>query len=382
MYPASEHGRYVRRLVEELRGAGAWAAGMNAALPRTVDSLYFGGGTPSLLGPAHVRELFVALRGEYSVAKSAEITVECAPGQLSDATLEALVEVGVNRISLGVQSFIDREARESGRLHTRAVVLADLKRLREAGIENVNIDLIAGLAGQTLASWQESLDVLLATGVSHASIYMLEVDEDSRLGSELLSGGARYHAGLVPSDDTIATMYETAAQRLESAGIAQYEISNFARAGRESRHNLRYWQRRPYLGIGLDASSMLRAEGSEAYVLRATTTGELRAYLEASEPPETAWLSTERQQEEAWFLGLRLNGGVQLSAMRREFGSERVARALHAVERLEKRGLVSCDGKTVRLTALGRLLSNEAFQEFLTGGTGEEELPEKSVATT
>ncbi|HEU5457600.1 MAG TPA: radical SAM family heme chaperone HemW [Terracidiphilus sp.] len=382
VYPASEHGRYVRRLVEELRDAGAWAAGMSAALPRAVDSLYFGGGTPSLLDPAHVRELFVVLRGEYSVAKNAEITVECAPGQLSDATLEAFLEVGVNRISLGVQSFIDREARESGRLHTRAVVLADLKRLREAGIENVNIDLIAGLAGQTLASWQESLDVLLATGVSHASIYMLEVDEDSRLGSELLSGGARYHAGLVPSDDTIATMYETAVQRLESAGIAQYEISNFARAGRESRHNLRYWQRRPYLGIGLDASSMLRAEGSEAYVLRATTTGDLRAYLEASEPPETAWLSTERQQEEAWFLGLRLNGGVQLSAMRREFGGERVARALHAVERLEKRGLVSCDGKTVRLTALGRLLSNEAFQEFLTGGAGEEELPERSVAAT
>ena len=379
VYPASEHARYVQRLVEELRGAGAWAAGMNVALPRTVDSLYFGGGTPSLLEPGHVHELFAALRGEFKVARTAEITVECAPGQLSDATQEAFAEVGVNRVSLGVQSFIDKEARESGRLHSRAVVLADLQRLRTAGIKNLNVDLIAGLAGQTFDSWRESLDVLLATGVAHASIYMLEVDEDSRLGSELLAGGARYHAELVPSDDAIAAMYETAVERLEDAGIAQYEISNFARTGSESRHNLRYWQRRPYLGIGLDASSMLCAEGSEGYVLRATTTGDLRAYLEASEPPQTAWLSPERRHEEAWFLGLRLNRGVQLAALRREFGRERVARALHAVERLEERGLASSDGKSVRLTALGRLLSNEAFQEFLTAGAEEEGIAERGV---
>lgn len=381
VYPASEHARYVQRLVQELRDSGAWAASMDVALPRAVDSLYFGGGTPSLLEPGHVRELFAALCGEFNILETAEITVECAPGQLSDATLEAFAHVGVNRVSLGVQSFIDKEARESGRLHARAVVLQDLRRLRNAGIENLNIDLIAGLAGQTFASWQESLDVLLASGVSHASIYMLEVDEDSRLGSELLAGGARYHAELVPGDDAIAAMYETAVKRLEDAGIAQYEISNFARAGQESRHNLRYWERRPYIGVGLDASSMLRANGSEGYVLRATTTGDLRAYLEASEPPETTWLSPERRHEEAWFLGLRLNRGVQLAALRREFGRERVARALHAVERLEERGLLSSDGKSVRLTALGRLLSNDVFQEFLTAGTDAEEIAERSVSS-
>jgi putative oxygen-independent coproporphyrinogen III oxidase len=380
VYPASEHARYVRRLMEEMRGAGAWAASMDVALPRKVDSIYFGGGTPSLLEPGHLLELFGALRQEFTVEREAEITVECAPGQLADATLEAFVQAGVNRVSLGVQSFIDREARESGRLHTRAVAREDLRRLRAAGIVNLNVDLIAGLAGQTFASWKESLDVLLETEVPHASVYMLEVDEDSRLGREMLAGGARYHAELVPSDDAIASMYETAVERLETAGLAQYEISNFARDRKESRHNLRYWERRPYLGVGLDASSMLRAEGGEGYVLRATATDDLRAYLEGSEPAETAWLSPERQHEEAWFVGLRLNRGVQVAALRREFGKEPLERALRVVERLKERGLASSDGRTVRLTAQGRMLSNEAFQEFLTAGAEEAEEAEEQRA--
>ncbi len=168
-----------------------------------------------------------------------------------------MAAAGVNRVSLGVQSFVDSEAHASGRLHSRAAVEADLRRLRAAGIANLNVDLIAGLAGQTFASWEESLQALMDSGVPHASVYMLEVDEDSRLGREVLKGGARYRAGLVPSDDAIARMYERAIERLEAAGLDQYEISNFARPGFESRHNLRYWQRRPYLGVGLDASSML-----------------------------------------------------------------------------------------------------------------------------
>jgi oxygen-independent coproporphyrinogen-3 oxidase len=250
------------------------------------------------------------------------------------------------------------------------VVLDDLRRLRAAGITNLNIDLIAGLAGQTFVSWQESVATLVDTGVSHASIYMLEVDDESRLGRELLSGGARYHAGLVPSDDTIARMYENAIESLAGAGLHQYEISNFARPGYESRHNLRYWQRRPYLGLGLDASSMLReaagsANPAQPYILRFTTTDELKAYLEGPQPPETAWLSLERQLEEAWFLGLRLNDGVSVSALRQEFGNEMVARALEVVEPLTERDLLTFDGETVRLTARGRMLSNDVFQEFL-----------------
>jgi oxygen-independent coproporphyrinogen-3 oxidase len=305
------------------------------------------------------------MRAEFDLEPEAEITVECAPGQLAGEMLEALIRAGVNRLSLGVQSFIDREAAISGRLHNRAAVEEDLRRLRAAGIANLSVDLIAGLAAQTFASWEESLAALIASGVPHASVYMLEVDEDSRLGREVLAGGARYHAALVPTDDAIAQLYSMAIERLAAAGLAQYEISNFCRPGFASRHNLRYWQRRPYLGLGLDASSMLRANSTEAFVLRSTTTDDLAAYLAGAEPVETAWLSPARQHEEAWFLGLRLNAGVDVPALEREFGPAMVAPALEAVARLIEAGLLTSDGKTVRLTAQGQLLSNNVFQEFL-----------------
>lgn len=393
VYPASEHARYVDRLIEDLAVAAAWTARIGVRLPRAVDTIYLGGGTPSLLEPALIARLFAAVKAEFAVEPGAEITVECAPGQFADGTLEALASAGVNRVSLGVQSFIDREAQVSGRLHSRAVVLDDLLRLRSVGICNLNVDLIAGLAGQTFASWEESLAVLIATGVPHASVYMLEVDEDSRLGREMLAGGARYFAGLVPEDDAIAQMYEMAVERLASAGLRQYEISNFGRRGFQSRHNLRYWERRPYLGLGLDASSMLREDGREGagYVLRSTTTDDLKAYLEGhepgpsrtglgpwgGEPAKTAWLSPERQHEEAWFVGLRLNSGVKLAALRREFGRELVTRAQAAVDRLVEDGMLSSDGKTIRLTAKGRLLSNDVFQEFLGVADGCETAEER-----
>jgi oxygen-independent coproporphyrinogen-3 oxidase len=415
VYPASEHARYVERLIQDLAATGEWAARMNLELPRQVDTVYLGGGTPSLLAPELLARLFAAMRAEFDFEPEAEITVECAPGQLADETLEALATAGVNRVSLGVQSFIDREAQDCGRLHNRATVVEDLRRLRGAGISNLNVDLIAGLAGQTPASWEESLAALVESGVPHASIYMLEVDEDSRLGREMLAGGARYHAGLVPADDAIAQMYSRAIERLGAAGLGQYEISNFSRTGFASRHNLRYWQRRPYLGLGLDASSMLREalqaadSAGPGYVLRSTTTDDLGAFLEGpepgpprtglrpwggepgsprtglrpwggepgsprpprrirpwgGEPVETAWLSPARQHEEAWFLGLRLNVGVDVAALEREFGRETVARAMETVGRLVENGLLTSDGKTVRLTAQGQLLSNDVFQEFL-----------------
>jgi oxygen-independent coproporphyrinogen-3 oxidase len=367
VYPAGEHARYVARLVEDLAGCGAWAERMGVELPRRVDTIYFGGGTPSLLAPELVARLFAAVRARFDVAPDAEITVECAPGQLADETLATLAAVGVNRASLGVQSFIDREAAESGRLHNRAVVLGDLDRLRRAGITNLSIDLIAGLAGQTFASWEESLAVLAEARVPHASIYMLEVDEDSRLGREILGGGARYRAGLVPGDDAIAQMYSVAIEKLREAGLEQYEISNFSRPGRESQHNLRYWRRRPYLGVGLDASSALRATDATGArgLLRSTTTDDLKAYLSAAQPVETTRLGAAEQHEEAWFLGLRLNAGVEIAAVEREFGAAMVAPALKAAERVAQDGLLVSDGARIRLTDEGRLLSNDVFKEFL-----------------
>jgi oxygen-independent coproporphyrinogen-3 oxidase len=375
VFPASDHERYVQRVIAELDGAEAWSEKMGVELPRRVDTVYLGGGTPSLLAPELIAQLFSGMRAEFDLDADAEITMECAPGQIADATLEAMAAAGVNRVSLGVQSFVDSEAHSSGRLHSRAVVEADLKRLRAAGITNLNLDLIAGLGGQTFASWEESLEILIASEVPHASVYMLEVDEDSRLGREMLKGGTRYSAGLVPNDDTIARMYERAIERLKAAGSQQYEISNFSRPGFESRHNLRYWQRQPYLGVGLDASSMaLHAAdfendvGSRARppdILRATTTDDLQAYLAGTGTMETSRLGPAQQHEEAWFLGLRTNAGVNVAALHAEFGDELLAPALETVQRLAEDGLLEFDGEHARLTARGRLISNDVFQEFL-----------------
>lgn len=368
VYPASDHDRYVSRLIEDLAKAPAWSTSMGVELPPVVDTIYFGGGTPVLLEPELFTRIFNSIRRQFKVTHDAEITVECAPGQLSDATLASLVAAGVNRVSLGVQSFVDREAALCGRLHTRAQVLDDLRRLRAAGIESLNIDLLAGLAEQTLDSWRESLAVLIDTGVPHASVYMLEIDEESRLGRELISGGARYSAGLVPSDDAIAQMYEEAVATYAEAGLEQYEISNFARrdeqGSKASAHNLRYWQRRPYLGLGLDASSMLRSD--DGLALRATTTSDLAEYLgDSSISPETAWLEPSQQLEEAWFLGLRRNAGVTLEALREEFGVAAVEPSAAVANRLAEDGLLTVENGTVRLTNRGRLISNEVFAEFL-----------------
>jgi oxygen-independent coproporphyrinogen-3 oxidase len=215
--------------------------------------------------------------------------------------------------------------------------------------------------------------VLIDTGIPHASVYMLEIDEDSRLGRELISGGARYSAGLVPTDDAIAQMYEEAIAAFASAGLEQYEISNFAHPGSESKHNLRYWQRRPYLGVGLDASSMLRAsDENEVAVLRATSTDDLTGYLSGNEDPETAWLGPTQQLEEAWFLGLRRNTGVTLTSLRQEFGSEAAEPTISAARRLAADGLLSIVKDTVKLTDRGRLISNDVFAEFIGLGSASE----------
>jgi oxygen-independent coproporphyrinogen-3 oxidase len=366
VFPTAIHEGYLARLEEDLRVLRAQAEAWNATLPEAADSIYLGGGTPTLLAPALVRRLFTALRREFAVLPTAEITVECAPGQLTPEAMDALADCGVNRVSFGVQSFVDSEARQTGRLHTRAVALEDIARVRAAGIREVSVDLIAGMPGQTLDSWFESLGVLADTGVDHASVYMLEVDDESRLGREMLLGGGRYHAQQVPDDDRIAEMYSEAIGILAGCGLAQYEISNFARAGHESRHNRKYWRREPYLGFGLDAHSMLRAHNGAA--LRFATTDDLETYLAdpgwADSPPR--WLSRDEELEEAWFLGLRLNEGVSLAALREEFSAPAVRACLATVAELEDENLLRMlDGDRVALTPRGRLLSNEVFARFL-----------------
>ncbi len=364
VFPAAYHDRYISRIEKDISSIRRRAKKWGAQLPRAVDSIYLGGGTPSLLPPALLRHLFTTLRREFVILPTAEVTVECAPGQVEPAVLDALVECGVTRVSFGVQSFVDREAKAIGRLHNRAIALEDIRRMRAAGINDVSVDLIAGLPGQTLDSWYESLGVLADSGVGHASIYMLEVDDESRLGREMLVNGGRYRAKEVPADDLIAELYSEAIGYLAGHGLAQYEISNFARADCESRHNLKYWRREPYLGFGLDAHSMLRAHTGAA--LRFATTDDLDAYLEDPGWSEPRHLDREEEMEEAWFLGLRLNEGVSLGALRGEFSASAVREFLSTVGDLEDEGLVTfLDGDRVALAARGRLLSNEVFGRFL-----------------
>jgi putative oxygen-independent coproporphyrinogen III oxidase len=339
---------------------------------READSVYLGGGTPSVLESQQLERLFAAIRQSFSLAPGAEVTVECAPGTLTFPLIETLVGCGVNRVSLGVQSFVDREAAAVGRLHTRDTVLKEIARLRGAGILNTNVDLIAGLPHQTAESWELSLAEAIANGVPHVSVYMLEVDEDSRLGRELIAGGTRYHAHFVPDEGAVADFYGTACEKLEAAGIHQYEISNFARDGEEgehraanqSRHNLKYWTRQPYLGFGVDAHSMLKSVNASLDAVRFATADSLEAFVRGEEPQHSE-VSREQAVEESFFLGLRLSSGVDLGKLALQFGEEAVAAHLAAIDESVRDGLLLREGNIICLTPQGKLLSNEVFERFV-----------------
>jgi oxygen-independent coproporphyrinogen-3 oxidase len=360
--------RYVEQVCAEIGSARARAAAMDAKLPEQVDTVYFGGGTPSLLSAEQMRRLFAALGGEFEITKDAEITLECAPGQLGEETLDQLLRLGMNRVSFGVQSFVDAEARAVGRLHTRAMCLAEIERMRAAGVKEINVDLIAGLPQQTAASWRESVEVVLESAVPHVSVYMLEVDEDSRLGREILLGGIKYGAGDVPRDDAIAEWYGAACEWLEAGGVMQYEISNFARKGHASRHNVKYWRREPYVGFGLDAHSMLRC--GDGAVRWANSDDIARFEVQGSrfEGLEVERIGREKGFEEAMFLGLRMNEGVDMEELRAEFGEALMRGAEAALSDVEEAGLVEREGSRVRLTARGRMVSNEVFSRLLVVG--------------
>jgi len=364
VFSRSVFGRYVDRVCADIADARPVAAEMGGQIEREVDSIYLGGGTPTVLEPAQLQRVFDALRAQFSVRTEAEITVECAPGTLAPDVLDGLLRCGVNRVSLGVQSFVDGEAAAVGRLHKRATVLEEIARLRAAGITNINVDLIAGLPHQTAESWQASLAETIATGVPHVSVYMLEVDEDSRLGRELIAGGTRYHAHFVPDEGATADFYLAACAKLEASGVMQYEISNFARAGCESRHNLKYWMRQPYLGFGVDAHSMLLSTGREAEAIRFATSDSLEGYVAGLQLQRTVLLPAAAL-EENFFLGLRLNRGVDLQTIGARFGREVVENMRSAIAESVADGLLQQHGDAIRLTPRGRLLSNEVFQRFL-----------------
>ena len=356
--------RYVDRICGDIENAPQIAAEMGGQMECAVDSIYLGGGTPTVLDLPQLERIFGAVRRQFDVSPKAEITVECAPGTLSGSMPACLVRCGVNRVSLGVQSFVDQEAAAVGRLHKRATVLEEIAHLRTAGITNINIDLIAGLPHQTTESWEFSLAETIGTGAPHVSVYMLEVDEDSRLGRELIAGGTRYHAHFVPDEEAVADFYLSASERLHSARIVQYEISNFARVGSEARHNLKYWTRRPYLGFGVDAHSMLLSATAEIEAVRFACADSLERYMNGAGLQRTP-VSRQAALEEHFFLGLRLTQGISLQELSTKFGEQAVGSARAAIQELVENGLMERQGRFVRLTSRGRLLANEVFEKFI-----------------
>ncbi|MBV8847701.1 MAG: radical SAM family heme chaperone HemW [Bryobacterales bacterium] len=334
--PLDLEKRYLEALKLELRGTD-W--------PWVPETVYLGGGTPSRIDPADLAEILAVIPGK----PWAEATIEAAPGGISPELAQAWRNAGISRVSLGVQSFVTRELARTGRKHTAEIVAAEIEVLRAGGLDNFNIDLIAGLPGQTEASWNASLDWVERLEPPHLSVYMLEVDADSRLGAEILAFGKRYGASDVPSDDAIAGFYEIAVERLAASGVRRYEISNFARPALESRHNLKYWRREPYFGFGSDAHSF---DGATRWQ-NVESAAEYVGCLEQHGSPVAACTATD--PAETFFLGLRLEEGIEADWSSYQEG----------VERFQQEGLLEIKGSRLRLTPRGVLLSNEVFAHFV-----------------
>jgi oxygen-independent coproporphyrinogen III oxidase len=324
----------------------------------TVDTVYIGGGTPSLLDPAHLENILDTVRDSFQ-CELAEVTLEADPETVDAQKAAAWVRAGINRVSFGVQSFSDAELVASGRMHRRADIYRAVPILHEAGIANVGFDLIAGLPLQTAKSWRESVNRLVELAPAHVSVYILEVDENSRLGSELLKGGSRYSAGAVPSADQMAEFYELAQTSFSAAGYHHYEISNWAKPGFESRHNLKYWRREAYLGFGAGAHSF---SGVQRWANAHDAAGYVNAMQNGRLPVEQLErLTPEAALEEELFLGLRQLDGIDVSRIEKDYTVKLASR----FDPLASSGLVEWNGPVVRLAPSRLSVSNEVFVELL-----------------
>lgn len=331
---------------------------LQPGLPREADTVFLGGGTPSRLSPAQVERVLGAVRARFRVADGAEITLEGNPESLTDARLAGYLAAGVTRISVGVQSLDDAVLRRVGRAHGAREAERAVRAARATGFRDVSADLIAGLPGEDPERWPETVARVAGLGPDHVSVYLLETDKDTPLGRATRSGRAE-----VAGDDAQAALYERSVAVLEGAGFEAYEISNFARAGRRSRHNLKYWTDVAYAGFGLGA------HGYHAGTRRANRR-DLDGYLAAvgaGEDP-VAWsegYDAGRRLEEALFLGLRVTEGVDLGALAARYGIDPRARFREAWQRAAQARLTVHEGSRVRLTREGRVRSNELFCELV-----------------
>jgi oxygen-independent coproporphyrinogen-3 oxidase len=346
--------RYVASLVREIRTEPRATSG--------ADTIYFGGGTPSLLDAAEIATVIAACRETFDVVAGAEITLEANPETVSPDRLAGYLAAGVNRVSFGVQSFQDAELRRLGRLHDAARARAAFGEARLAGFDNISLDLMLWLPGQSLADLQVSVDALIALEPEHASLYLLEIYPNAPLEDAM----ARDGWSQAPDDDA-ADMYLETMGWLDSAGYHQYEISNVARPGRQSRHNVKYWTDGEWLGFGCGAHS---TRGHERWN-NVASTSEYISRVENGHSPvsERRPLSQQEQLEEALFMELRLTEGIRLDRIRKDYGVDVWQRWGDRLEMFEEAGLLEHDEHRLRLTRRGMLLANTVMTTFLEAGS-------------
>ena len=321
-------------------------------------TLYIGGGTPTLLAPSALAGLIEAASAAFALADDAEITIEANPGTVTLASLRSLLAAGANRLSLGVQSLNPPALRLLGRIHSAAEALQAVELARQAGFANLNLDLIYGLPGQEMPQWQADLEAALACAPEHLSLYALTLEEGTPLQQRVACREAP-----APDADTAASMYEWSQERLAVAGYVHYEISNWALAGHECRHNLTYWHNLPYAGCGAAAHSWLRGHRRA----NVASPQEYMARLERGESPvaEDEAISPALERAETVILGLRLLQGLDRATFRARFGVEPVALYPKAVAETSELGLLEVTPQHLRLTPRGRLLGNQVFWRFL-----------------
>jgi oxygen-independent coproporphyrinogen-3 oxidase len=353
MYSSELAERYVQNVVDEI------ASWREVEATETIDTIYFGGGTPSLLLPTQLEALLNAAHDRFTISPSAEITLEINPGSATQETLSAFRGLGINRASFGAQTFDDNELARLGRSHNADDTRRTFRYLRDAGFDNVSFDLIAGLPGQTMAGWRRNLDEAFALRPEHLSFYLLEVHQGTPLADHIKKG-----IQPTPDDDLAAEMYAVMLDRASEAGYEHYEISNLCLPGLESRHNTKYWTAAPYYGFGCSAHSY---DGSHR---RWANERDIACYLEMIEKQSSAVGSETRlteadRQAEAVFLGLRMMQGFSFAEYQQLFGSDLRAKHETDLTRFREAGLIECDGDLLKLTRAGALLSNEVFAAFV-----------------
>jgi oxygen-independent coproporphyrinogen-3 oxidase len=356
LYDADLKTQYVEALIAEIGSSRDAVDG--SAGPAPADTIYFGGGTPSLLEPKEIARIVAACRTVFEVADAAEVTMEANPETVTVDRLAGYRDAGVNRLSFGVQSFREDELRRLSRLHGAARARDALADARSAGFDNVSLDLMMWLPGQSVADWLESVDAAIGIAPDHVSLYLLEIYPNAPLKDDM----ARARWSQAPDEDA-ETMYLTAMERLEAAGLEQYEISNVARSGRRSRHNLKYWTDGDWLGFGCGAHSTRdgvrwkNVSSTDDYVRR----------MGQTEPTavDVRVLTPEERLGDALFTGLRLNDGVDLQIVRERYGIDVWARYGPALERFVDAGWLVREPSRLRLTRKGMLLAHEVMAVFV-----------------